>query len=756
MAMLQTGLSCRVWFPDAVMEAGDKLREALEGRNAANIDHLRRTHPAAKFTVKGQPSTALSPWRRLHVVITCPEPKILAKAEADVLDLCETACDVAADFLGLSDDQVQDVFEGIRVERQEVPLRTEDLPAEVPQDLNFLWQTGLDSQAPPGPAWPTEPKSSSSSSSPGMPEVLRGTTPKSSMPKSPFIRDPNAPPPGSASTGTPSAPSGPSGQSGPSTARKAGVPAAFAGRSVPTAVPMTLNSRQKIPMGSAMGSQMIPPLPSMMSMMPPPPMVPMTGTPMTPGMQMPPMPPFPMPAASQPAVTPPGLLPLLSSPAPTTPAATPATPATPAAASAPVRSSKRPHTIDQHLEVARLAQAWLNQGAKQPEKAEKKKKRKVEVDPYLPPKAEDNPYLVMLAEAEAEDAAERVQPIREAMPPPSSTVAHKRKADPSDLSGQPSKASPADAQEKAQPVRSDSETSSESEGEESEDGEDDEIEEVPTEGEADGGARKLELFKLGAKCCSVLAQFVGGRKALLRPRLDIDQRVRLEHCRKHLQWAGDLTTIWHFALSDLSEEVAWTTLCTYFVSRQRVGLAELKGGVVYIVPPDDSFISELGLPASVKSLKGSLLGLQVPIYEQEGEQGEQGDLAEQPETQRQAVAEAAPAAEAALSEAEGKQQGTSEAPEDAVKENKDDAERAEKKDGAEEKEEDENKEMKEVENTREEKAAREEIEKEKPETEEDKTGKEVQGETNEKDEQSQQPGKDKAEEEGTDEPRHSE
>ena len=27
------------------------------------------------------------------------------QAEADVLDLCETACDVAADFLGLSDDQ---------------------------------------------------------------------------------------------------------------------------------------------------------------------------------------------------------------------------------------------------------------------------------------------------------------------------------------------------------------------------------------------------------------------------------------------------------------------------------------------------------------------------------------------------------------------------------------------------------------------------------------------------------------------------
>lgn len=31
-------------------------------------------------------------------------PRVL-QAEADVLDLCETACDVAADFLGLSDDQ---------------------------------------------------------------------------------------------------------------------------------------------------------------------------------------------------------------------------------------------------------------------------------------------------------------------------------------------------------------------------------------------------------------------------------------------------------------------------------------------------------------------------------------------------------------------------------------------------------------------------------------------------------------------------
>ena len=74
---------------------------------------------------------------------------LTVQAEADVVDLCETACDVAADVLGLTDDevqamcwhaflfwgnfwrlrnldenpwmQVQDAFDKIRVERQESP-----------------------------------------------------------------------------------------------------------------------------------------------------------------------------------------------------------------------------------------------------------------------------------------------------------------------------------------------------------------------------------------------------------------------------------------------------------------------------------------------------------------------------------------------------------------------------------------------------------------------------------------------------------
>eukprot|EP00913_Durusdinium_trenchii_P006896 g6487.t1 len=272
-----------------------------------------RTHPTAKFTVKGQPSTDPAPWRRLHVVITCSDSKLLAKAEADVLDLCETACDVAADFLGLSDDQVQDAFEGIRVERQE---------------------------------------------------------------------------------------------------------------------------------------------------------------------------------------------------------------------------------------VARLAQAWLDRGSRaEKDKSDKRriKRNKAEIDPYLPPREpaqEDDPYSVMLAEAEAEDAAELPEP--------------------------PFKLGCGmEAEAKAETVKSDSSEASDSEEEESE--------------EEDHKAQVI--------------------------------------CRKHLQWAGDLATVWHLALSDLREKVAWTTLCTYFVSRKRVGLAELKGGVVYIVPPDDTFLSELGLPAAAETLAGSLLGLQVRTSE---------------------------------------------------------------------------------------------------------------------------------------------
>merc|ERR1719401_1707124 len=113
------GKSCRIWLPDVVLPAGERLRAALEGANGANIAHLRRKHPGAKFIVKGAASPALPPWKRLQVVVHCGDQCILDKVAADVLDLAETACDIVADTLGLTDDQVQQAYDDIRVEKSE-------------------------------------------------------------------------------------------------------------------------------------------------------------------------------------------------------------------------------------------------------------------------------------------------------------------------------------------------------------------------------------------------------------------------------------------------------------------------------------------------------------------------------------------------------------------------------------------------------------------------------------------------------------
>ncbi|CAJ1328004.1 unnamed protein product [Effrenium voratum] len=460
----------------------------------------------------------------------------------------------------------------------------------MPVDASRLWQLpdgSVGSQALPGGMWAAEPAE--------LPHEVRGTTPKSaapSMPRAPGmplsapmgLPMPGAPMPSMPGMpGMPGMPQMPhsapqSMQSmppmPPSVVRRPPVPAAFASR-VPRAIgPSVLMPTSKASSG-----------PGMMSPMTMPGMMPgaMPGT-------MPSMPAMPaMPPPSLPSPEPATAPPLLAGPTPITPVAAEAAPPTlpPTSKVASVPKSHAGHTIDAYLEVQRLAQAWVR-GATRKQRP-RKRQRKAEKDPYMDPK--EDPYLVMLAEAEADEEME-------AMPPPSSATAHKRKD-----------TGPPKAPVEVEDLESGStESSGSSEGEESEEVDDDEVEEPP----GAQGAGRVELFKLGAKCCTVMAHFVGGSEASLQRRLDIDQRVRLEHCRKHLQWAGDLTSVWHFALSDLKEKVAWNTLCNYFVSRKRVGLAELAGGVVYVVPPDSTFLSELGLPAA-ESLAGSLLGLQVPL-----------------------------------------------------------------------------------------------------------------------------------------------
>jgi len=146
------GRCCRVWLPDAVLPAGERLRATLEGSDGSNFTHLRRKHRSTKFSVFGTASLALPPWKRLQVVALCVDQVTLEKVEADVLDLVETACDVVADSLGLTDEQVQQAFEDIRVERHDMKLPLV-APAAVSPELGLQAKVA---SPPPRPSMPLQ------------------------------------------------------------------------------------------------------------------------------------------------------------------------------------------------------------------------------------------------------------------------------------------------------------------------------------------------------------------------------------------------------------------------------------------------------------------------------------------------------------------------------------------------------------------------------------------------------------------------
>merc|ERR1711920_485152 len=54
-------------------------------------------------------------------------------------------------------------------------------------------------------------------------------------------------------------------------------------------------------------------------------------------------------------------------------------------------------------------------------------------------------------------------------------------------------------------------------------------------------------------------------------------------------------------------KAAYDALNSYFVSKQRVGLVEVPGYTLYVVPPNEKFLKALGLPESK-----TMLGIQVP------------------------------------------------------------------------------------------------------------------------------------------------
>jgi len=121
---------------------------------------------------------------------------------------------------------------------------------------------------------------------------------------------------------------------------------------------------------------------------------------------------------------------------------------------------------------------------------------------------------------------------------------------------------------------------------------------------------KVKLYKMGEFCCNIVANFVKGNPAplSLTKKLQIDQRTKIDHCRSHMERAGELATVWHFSAADRKDCGAYDALCDYFVEKVRVGLVQTPTHYVYIVPPTDTYLKELQLPAS-----NFVVGIQIPI-----------------------------------------------------------------------------------------------------------------------------------------------
>eukprot|EP00933_Yihiella_yeosuensis_P080009 TRINITY_DN93412_c0_g1_i1.p1 TRINITY_DN93412_c0_g1~~TRINITY_DN93412_c0_g1_i1.p1 ORF type:complete len:657 (+),score=182.34 TRINITY_DN93412_c0_g1_i1:81-2051(+) len=122
--------------------------------------------------------------------------------------------------------------------------------------------------------------------------------------------------------------------------------------------------------------------------------------------------------------------------------------------------------------------------------------------------------------------------------------------------------------------------------------------------------KKIKLYKMGEMCCNIVPNFVKGKENTdsLLGKLQIDQRTKIDHCKAHLERAGQLATVWHFSAADRRDCAAYDALCDYFVEKQRVGLVQTPSYYVYIVPPTEKYLKELNLPAS-----NFVVGLQIPI-----------------------------------------------------------------------------------------------------------------------------------------------
>jgi len=572
------------------------LRAALEGVGGANFVHLRGNHPGATFRVFGAANPALPPWKRMQVVAQCQSTLDLDKVEADVLDLAETACDVVADGLGLSDEQVQQAFEDIRVERSEIKLA----PSKAAGLGAFSGGGALGSGARVAPAVAAElgiaskarPTLAAGSSSKAglqrqqpvhasLPQAPRVPTAAKSMPQGPPPPPPKPPREGGQKVAA---------KQRPKAAAAANMPQGLAEPARAGAPPHAASSVGPLSARSAAAA---------------------LGAQVAAG----------MPAPREPAIA--KSRPTGEMPPPELP---------------PTKKRKKQPGSETIVagEVLKQTPAPREPPA---------------VTPVVTPKSQSMPAVAptpgMVGEAAAPPptAAKATPKPAGVAPTPAGTTPE---ADDTEDNEDSSEDSAEEGEEE------DEASDSSSSGEEDEDEDDDEEVMPSADGAAgtslsSGGAAassgengekgaasfapiKVRLSKLGEFCCDVFACFAGGNPTpdLLAPSLSIDQRAKLDHCKEHLDFAGDLVTVWILTATTKRQAKGMGALCEYFVCKERVGMVVTPAYSVYMVPPEAAFLEKLGLASKNFARPGCLLALQVPADTDEGEEEEQDADAKDP------------------------------------------------------------------------------------------------------------------------------
>lgn len=108
---------CKCWLPEAIFASGQDLKELITGPDGAHFAHVLKKYHHVELKVEGQASLTVPPAHRLHVSMSSEDSELFESAAADVLDLVETVCDMVGEELGMSEDQVEELIQGIRAEK---------------------------------------------------------------------------------------------------------------------------------------------------------------------------------------------------------------------------------------------------------------------------------------------------------------------------------------------------------------------------------------------------------------------------------------------------------------------------------------------------------------------------------------------------------------------------------------------------------------------------------------------------------------